>query len=152
MFVCVRFSTKHAPCTETASTKKRASNTAFVPHKILKLIFLPYFLIFHVWTAENSYNLQNIVLKIFIARNIHIFQISDTMVAQNPTSISSGGRKQPQKQDKVQKKQLKKIYVVKIKRIPFGFFEKELLGYFRQFGNVLRIRVARNRRVGSATC
>ena len=69
------------------------------------------------------------------------------MVAQNPASISAGGRKQPQKQEKVQKKLQKKIWVVKLQRIPFGFFEKELLGYFRQFGNVLRIRVARSRKV-----
>ncbi|EFO98561.1 hypothetical protein CRE_20239 [Caenorhabditis remanei] len=71
------------------------------------------------------------------------------MVAQNPASISAGGRKQPQKQEKVQKKPQKKIWVVKLQRIPFGFFEKELLGYFRQFGNVLRIRVARSRKTGN---
>ncbi|EGT52067.1 hypothetical protein CAEBREN_30127 [Caenorhabditis brenneri] len=71
------------------------------------------------------------------------------MVAQNPTSISAGGRKQPQKTEKVQKKPQKKIWVVKLQRIPFGFFERELLGYFRQFGNVLRIRVARSRKTGN---
>ncbi|CAO4369876.1 unnamed protein product [Caenorhabditis nigoni] len=72
------------------------------------------------------------------------------MVAQNPTAISAGGNRKPaQKQDKVQKKPQKKIWVVKLQRIPFGFFERELLGYFRQFGNVLRIRVARSRKTGN---
>lgn len=71
------------------------------------------------------------------------------MVAQNLTSISAGGRKQDAKKDTVQKKPQKKIWVVKLQRIPFGFFEKELLGYFRQFGNVLRIRVARSRKTGN---
>uniref|UniRef100_A0A1I7T2G2 RRM domain-containing protein n=1 Tax=Caenorhabditis tropicalis TaxID=1561998 RepID=A0A1I7T2G2_9PELO len=71
------------------------------------------------------------------------------MVAHNLTSISVGGQKTPQKTEKVQKKPQKKIWVVKLQRIPFGFFEKELLGYFRQFGNVLRIRVARSRKTGN---
>lgn len=36
---------------------------------------------------------------------------------------------------------------VVIKHIPFGFFEKELLNYFLQFGTVQRVRVARNKKV-----
>ncbi|VDN03287.1 unnamed protein product [Thelazia callipaeda] len=33
-----------------------------------------------------------------------------------------------------------------ISHIPFGFFEKELLSYFSQFGKVDRVRVARNKK------
>ncbi|KAM3723528.1 MKI67 FHA domain-interacting nucleolar phosphoprotein-like [Dirofilaria immitis] len=36
-----------------------------------------------------------------------------------------------------------------IKHIPFGFFEKELLKYFSQFGTVRRVRVARNKKTGN---
>lgn len=68
------------------------------------------------------------------------------MVAQKPAStlISAGGQK---KVVKPTKKPQKRLFVVKLQRIPFGFFERELLGYFRQFGTVLRIRVARSRKV-----
>lgn len=34
-----------------------------------------------------------------------------------------------------------------IKHIPFGFFERELLKYFSQFGTVRRVRVPRNKKV-----
>uniref|UniRef100_A0A0R3RQG9 RRM domain-containing protein n=1 Tax=Elaeophora elaphi TaxID=1147741 RepID=A0A0R3RQG9_9BILA len=36
-----------------------------------------------------------------------------------------------------------------IKHIPFGFFEKELLKYFLQFGTVRRVRVPRNKKTGN---
>uniref|UniRef100_A0A8R1I1L9 RRM domain-containing protein n=1 Tax=Caenorhabditis japonica TaxID=281687 RepID=A0A8R1I1L9_CAEJA len=71
------------------------------------------------------------------------------MVAPSPKSISQGGRKPKVVAKKSPKKPAKKLFVVKLQRIPFGFFEKELLGYFRQFGNVLRIRVARSRKTGN---
>ncbi|CAI2347411.1 unnamed protein product [Caenorhabditis sp. 36 PRJEB53466] len=64
----------------------------------------------------------------------------------SPQLISAGGRKKPQG---IHKKAPKKLWVVKLQRIPYGFFERELLGYFRQFGNVLRIRVARSRKTGN---
>lgn len=38
---------------------------------------------------------------------------------------------------------------VVVKHIPFGFFEKELLNYFLQFGTVQRVRVARNKKTGN---
>uniref|UniRef100_F1L7M4 MKI67 FHA domain-interacting nucleolar phosphoprotein-like protein n=1 Tax=Ascaris suum TaxID=6253 RepID=F1L7M4_ASCSU len=39
--------------------------------------------------------------------------------------------------------------VIKIRHIPYGFFEKELLKYFRQFGKVRRVRVARSVKTGN---
>ncbi|KAL4003138.1 RNA recognition motif family protein [Acanthocheilonema viteae] len=36
-----------------------------------------------------------------------------------------------------------------IKHIPFGFFEKELLKYFLQFGAVRRVRLPRNKKTGN---
>ncbi|EJW77877.1 hypothetical protein WUBG_11214 [Wuchereria bancrofti] len=38
---------------------------------------------------------------------------------------------------------------VLVRHIPFGFFEKELLNYFLQFGTVQRVRVARNKKTGN---
>uniref|UniRef100_A0A0N5ADQ5 RRM domain-containing protein n=1 Tax=Syphacia muris TaxID=451379 RepID=A0A0N5ADQ5_9BILA len=35
---------------------------------------------------------------------------------------------------------------IKLSRIPYGFFEKELLKYFQQFGTVIRVRVPRNKK------
>lgn len=40
--------------------------------------------------------------------------------------------------------------VVYIGRIPHGFFENEMRGYFSQFGKVLRLRISRNKRTGKS--
>ncbi|VDK21598.1 unnamed protein product [Anisakis simplex] len=37
--------------------------------------------------------------------------------------------------------------VIKISHLPFGFFEEELFKYFKQFGYVRRVRVARSLKV-----
>lgn len=37
--------------------------------------------------------------------------------------------------------------VIRLSNIPYGFFEKELLGYFSQFGRIKRVRVVRNKKV-----
>ena len=37
--------------------------------------------------------------------------------------------------------------VVMIGNIPHGFYEKEMFGYFSQFGKVLRLRISKNRKV-----
>uniref|UniRef100_A0A0K0DSE4 RRM domain-containing protein n=1 Tax=Strongyloides stercoralis TaxID=6248 RepID=A0A0K0DSE4_STRER len=36
--------------------------------------------------------------------------------------------------------------IVKISRLPYGFFEDELLGFFKQFGKVIRVRVPRSKK------
>jgi len=38
--------------------------------------------------------------------------------------------------------------VVMIGNIPHGFYEKEMFGYFSQFGKVLRLRISKNRKTG----
>ncbi|KAI7867428.1 hypothetical protein BDF14DRAFT_1726492, partial [Spinellus fusiger] len=38
--------------------------------------------------------------------------------------------------------------VVYLGRIPHGFFEKEMLAYFSQFGDVNRLRLSRNKKTG----
>lgn len=40
--------------------------------------------------------------------------------------------------------------VLYIGRIPHGFFEKEMEGFFGQFGKVKRLRIARNRKTGKS--
>ncbi|VDM48364.1 unnamed protein product [Toxocara canis] len=42
--------------------------------------------------------------------------------------------------------------VIKISHIPYGFFEQELLKYFRQFGRVRRVRVARSPKASFLHC
>lgn len=37
--------------------------------------------------------------------------------------------------------------VIRLSDIPYGFFEKELKGYFAQFGRIKRVRVVRNKKV-----
>ncbi|GLC40226.1 hypothetical protein PLESTB_000228200 [Pleodorina starrii] len=40
--------------------------------------------------------------------------------------------------------------VVYIGHLPHGFFEKQLLGYFSQFGKVTRVRLSRSKKTGNA--
>jgi hypothetical protein len=40
--------------------------------------------------------------------------------------------------------------VLYLGRIPHGFYEDEMKAYFEQFGDVSRLRLARNKKVGEA--
>ncbi|BAT92472.1 uncharacterized RNA-binding protein C1827.05c-like [Vigna umbellata] len=40
--------------------------------------------------------------------------------------------------------------VLHVSRIPHGFYEKEMEGYFGQFGTIKRLRVARNKKTGKS--
>lgn len=60
---------------------------------------------------------------------------------------------------KKQQKKLKKLAdsgaaeesgVVYIGRIPHGFFEHEMQAYFKQFGNILKLRLSRNKKTGAS--
>lgn len=53
--------------------------------------------------------------------------------------------KRKSKQFKVQKPKRKGI--VYVGHIPHGFYEEQMKQYFKQFGNVTRVRVARSKRV-----
>ncbi|XP_008456579.1 uncharacterized RNA-binding protein C1827.05c [Cucumis melo] len=55
------------------------------------------------------------------------------------------GRKLP-----VQKPLESTATVLYIGRIPHGFFEKEMEGFFGQFGKVKRLRIARNKKTGKS--
>lgn len=37
--------------------------------------------------------------------------------------------------------------VIRLRCLPYGFLEKELLNYFKQFGIVQRVRVLRSKKV-----
>ncbi|QSZ31547.1 hypothetical protein DSL72_001114 [Monilinia vaccinii-corymbosi] len=72
------------------------------------------------------------------------------------------GQEVPNALEKLSKKQKKAIKkaaeeaandlpgVVYIGRIPHGFYEAEMKAYFSQFGNILKIRLSRNRRTGKS--
>ncbi|KAE8453052.1 hypothetical protein EG329_012239 [Mollisiaceae sp. DMI_Dod_QoI] len=60
---------------------------------------------------------------------------------------------------KAQEKKLKKIAesgasdkpgVVYVGRIPHGFYEHEMRAYFKQFGNILKLRLSRNKKTGAS--
>lgn len=40
--------------------------------------------------------------------------------------------------------------VIRLSHIPYGFFERELKGYFSQFGKLRRVRVLRSKKVSLA--
>lgn len=40
--------------------------------------------------------------------------------------------------------------VIYLGRIPHGFYEKQMMGFFKQFGHVRRLRLSRNRRTGNS--
>ncbi|KAI7899505.1 uncharacterized protein BX663DRAFT_521123 [Cokeromyces recurvatus] len=40
--------------------------------------------------------------------------------------------------------------VIYLGRIPHGFYEKEMNGYFRQFGDITRLRLSRNKKTGKS--
>ncbi|THV47785.1 hypothetical protein BGAL_0289g00130 [Botrytis galanthina] len=72
------------------------------------------------------------------------------------------GQEVPNALEKLSKKQKKAIKkaaeeaandlpgVVYIGRIPHGFYEAEMRAYFSQFGDILKIRLSRNRRTGAS--
>ncbi|KAG7997138.1 hypothetical protein I3843_01G196900 [Carya illinoinensis] len=55
------------------------------------------------------------------------------------------GRKIPE-----QKPPEDKVTVLYIGRIPHGFYEKEMEGFFSQFGKIKRLRIARNKKTGKS--
>ncbi|PAV72157.1 hypothetical protein WR25_00008 isoform A [Diploscapter pachys] len=65
------------------------------------------------------------------------------------TSIQSTGPPNSKSEKKKNKRRARPIYVLKISSIPYGFFEKQLLKYFLQFGQVIRVRVSRNKKTGN---
>ena len=78
---------------------------------------------------------------------------------------SLGGQRLVVKLDSVQKKRLAKNLkeiadkpaeepgqssVVYLGRIPFGFFEDQMRSYFKQFGDIKRLRLSRNKKTGKS--
>ncbi|VDN28871.1 unnamed protein product [Cylicostephanus goldi] len=61
---------------------------------------------------------------------------------ENKNAQTIGAIKTPEKKEQ-------SLHVVKIKRIPYGLFEKQLWEYFTQFGKVIRVRVARSVKTGN---
>lgn len=48
------------------------------------------------------------------------------------------------------KPQDEKSSVIYLGRIPHGFYEEQMRGFFQQFGDVLRLRLSRNRKTGKS--
>ncbi|KAF8626418.1 hypothetical protein AX17_006584 [Amanita inopinata Kibby_2008] len=54
------------------------------------------------------------------------------------------------KLEKAKRKATEDRGVIYISRLPHGFFEDQLRGYFSQFGNVTRLRLSRNKKTGKS--
>ncbi|TDH73023.1 hypothetical protein CCR75_003728 [Bremia lactucae] len=54
------------------------------------------------------------------------------------------------KEQQVETKQLKPSNVIYLGHIPHGFYEKQMMGFFKQFGVVRRVRLSRNKRSGNS--
>ncbi|KAF8862371.1 RNA-binding domain-containing protein [Acephala macrosclerotiorum] len=80
--------------------------------------------------------------------------------ALNEEGLPAGAAVPERKQlTKADEKKLKKIAesqasnkpgVVYVGRIPHGFFEHEMRAYFTQFGNILKLRLSRNKKTGAS--
>ncbi|VDL66706.1 unnamed protein product [Nippostrongylus brasiliensis] len=70
--------------------------------------------------------------------------ISKSAAAAEATKSTGKDRKK-----KKNAKKAKSLHVIKLKRIPYGLFEKQLWEYFTQFGKVVRVRVARSLKTGN---
>ncbi|XP_017058761.1 MKI67 FHA domain-interacting nucleolar phosphoprotein [Drosophila ficusphila] len=64
--------------------------------------------------------------------------------------VVSGQLKKKVAKSKPQKEKRPERGVVVVKHLPHGFFEHQLRQYFRQFGRVLRVRLARSLRTGNS--
>ncbi|KAF4324006.1 hypothetical protein BBO99_00002515 [Phytophthora kernoviae] len=67
-------------------------------------------------------------------------------------TTSKGKRKQKaaSKLEQAKKPKLQVSNVIYLGRIPHGFYEKQMLGFFKQFGVVRRVRLSRNKRTGNS--
>ena len=66
-------------------------------------------------------------------------------------SDSEGEREERRRREREEKKAAKAARgVVYVGRLPYGFFERELRGYFSQFGEVTRLRLSRNKKTGKS--
>ncbi|CAH0480368.1 unnamed protein product [Peronospora belbahrii] len=54
------------------------------------------------------------------------------------------------KQQKAEKAKNQPSNVIYLGRVPHGFYEKQMMGFFKQFGAVRRVRLSRNKRTGNS--
>ncbi|KAH8382829.1 hypothetical protein KR009_005493 [Drosophila setifemur] len=77
-------------------------------------------------------------------------QATPTKKAVAKKNVVSGQLKKKISKGKPQKVKGPERGVVIVKHLPHGFFEQQLRQYFRQFGRVLRVRLARSERTGNS--
>ncbi|KAH8264563.1 hypothetical protein KR038_010220 [Drosophila bunnanda] len=77
-------------------------------------------------------------------------QASPIKTIQKPKEVVSGQLKKKVDKAKPKKEKGPERGVIIVKHLPHGFFEQQLRQYFRQFGRVLRVRLARSLRTGNS--
>ena len=75
------------------------------------------------------------------------FEMAELMES-NPLVLVDNVRKKKSKKGKIEEvEEPMRPGIVYVGRIPHGFYEKEMEGFFSQFGEVKRIKVSRNKKV-----
>ncbi|KAJ9123536.1 hypothetical protein QFC24_003751 [Naganishia onofrii] len=75
---------------------------------------------------------------------------SATVDVKTLPTIAKDDKSVQRKLTKAKKKQDKERGVLYLGRIPHGFYEDEMKAYFSQFGDITRLRLARNRKTGAS--
>ncbi|EGZ25736.1 hypothetical protein PHYSODRAFT_555443 [Phytophthora sojae] len=103
--------------------------------------------------ASTSFDASNDLVKLPTA---------EEAIASAKAAQQAGGKKRKSKmqrkkeaaalaqQQKAVKAKSQPSNVIYLGRIPHGFYEKQMMGFFKQFGVVRRVRLSRNKRTGNS--
>ncbi|OBZ84519.1 hypothetical protein A0J61_07438 [Choanephora cucurbitarum] len=81
-----------------------------------------------------------------IDKNDGLVTLDGKKLEQSKAETKDAFEKKKNKSNKAQEKEEKGV--VYLGRIPHGFYEKEMRGYFSQFGDITRLRLSRNKKTG----
>lgn len=103
------------------------------------------------WDSDSDSETNNVTVHNTFDARIDIVKV--------PTAIGNKHKsKMQRKKDaaalltvkQAEKKKEKPSNVIYLGRIPHGFYEKQMMGFFKQFGVVRRVRLSRNKRSGNS--
>ncbi|KAG6947255.1 hypothetical protein JG688_00015627 [Phytophthora aleatoria] len=110
------------------------------------------------WDSDSDSETTNAASNTFDASND---LVTLPTAAEAAVSASTGKRRKSKMQRKkeavalakaqqTEKKKNQPSNVIYLGRVPHGFYEKQMLGFFKQFGTVRRVRLSRNKRTGNS--
>ncbi|KAF4043393.1 RNA recognition motif-containing protein [Phytophthora infestans] len=110
------------------------------------------------WDSDSDSETTNTASNTFDASN----DLVTLPTAAEAAASSSTGKKRKSKMQRKKdaaalvkekqddKKKNQPSNVIYLGRVPHGFYEKQMLGFFKQFGVVRRVRLSRNKRTGNS--